>query len=553
MTGWRDTLSRQQLDVVNWVEHGTGSLNLVARAGCGKTHTAVRGIVRSIIERTQDEVVLMAFNKSAGAEFKERLAVLAEEMGNLDFLNFKRLQAGTVHSLGCRAVRKWADDDLEIDGKKVANICDRFHEEKKAAWVAQDPMFNNPMLFPGSVYSRYTGTLCRLVSLAKQSAFGVLVNVRDDDAWRAIVDHHGLDEELGEEHEGCIPAIIQAAQRILLESFETDHKVIDFDDMILAPLVHKLKIWPKDWVIIDEAQDTNAARRCLAFAMLKPRTGRLIAIGDDRQAIYGFTGADSDSLDIIRRELHSAVLPLTVTYRCPKSVVMEANRLVPDLVAHESAPAGAIGAIRPTYDVVENGEVVDTLPWYVGEIAVGGEDAILCRNTAPLVETAYNMLAKGIGCRIEGREIGEGLIALAQRWKTPKTLSQLCTKLEEYRDREVKKWMGKDRPDRAQGVEDKCNALITIARALQSDGKNGIDDLVDWIRELFGDSEDRKDVVTLSTIHKAKGREWDRVFFLYRNTTLPSPYATKDWQMLQEANLEYVAITRAKRELIYVD
>jgi superfamily I DNA/RNA helicase len=55
----------------------------------------------------------------------------------------------------------------------------------------------------------------------------------------------------------------------------------------------------------------------------------------------------------------------------------------------------------------------------------------------------------------------------------------------------------------------------------------------------------------LSTIHKAKGLENDRIFFLCPEL-IPSKYATQPWQYEQEANLKYVAITRAKQELIYV-
>ena len=69
---------------------------------------------------------------------------------------------------------------------------------------------------------------------------------------------------------------------------------------------------------------------------------------------------------------------------------------------------------------------------------------------------------------------------------------------------------------------------------------------------MFGDTKDgeKARVLTLSTIHKSKGREWDRVFILGRTRYLPSPWARKEWQQLQEKNLEYVALTRAKDTLV---
>jgi superfamily I DNA/RNA helicase len=466
----------------------------------------------------------MAYNKAAAEEFKARLAAIAEETGDARFVNFKHVEAGTVHSFGFRIVRKWSPT-VKVDDGKCGAICD----ELAQGWY-------------GSTFDREKSAILKLVSLGKQSAIGFLTGIEDRGAWYALVEHHAINELT----DGTtIDEVVDAAIAVLRRSFELDRDVVDFDDMVIAPLIHKMRIWPKAWVLVDEAQDTNAARRCLALALLKPQTGRLIAVGDDRQAIYGFTGADSDALDLIATELSSSTLPLTVTYRCPKTVVTEANRLVPDLVAHETAPDGIVRGL-PRH----NG----TATWFNTE-RPNATDVVLCRNTKPLIETAYGMLAAGIGCRVEGREIGNGLIKLATRWKRITTLGALDGKLEDYRAREVAKWQAKGREDRAQGVEDAVESLFAISRALIAEGKTTIAEMVTWIRTLFGDTApgERPRVVTLSTIHKAKGREWPTVYLLARNETLPSRWARKPWQLRQEENLEYVAITRAQRELVFVD
>lgn len=527
-TDWTANLSEQQRAVVNWVRNERGSLNLVARAGCGKTHTLIRGAVRAIVEGNLGEVALMAYNKAAAEEFKERLSKLSTETGNPNFIEWRRVQAGTVHSFGFSAVRRWSPN-VTIDDKKMKTLVQRLGRDL-------------------GTFTREEPAILKLVSLAKQSAIGFLSAVDDRRTWYDLVEHHGVDDLLDEAEPDELVEMSIAALRA---SVRLDREVIDFDDMVYAPLVHKLRFWPKDWVLIDEAQDTNAARRCLALAMLKPVTGRLIAVGDDRQAIYGFTGADSDALDLIARKLGSATLPLTVTYRCPHAVVREANRLVPDLTAH---PAAIPGEVR---QVAEQRETVDGqtfAPWWHFEEPTPA-DAILCRNVKPLVLTAYGLLADGIGCRVEGREIGEGLVRLATRWKKVRTLTQLLDKLEDYRAREVAKHQARDREDRAQAVDDQVNALKTIAAALLRQDKDQVEDLVAWVRDLFNDSNPnaRPNVLTLSTIHKAKGREWARVYLLHRQKTLPSPWARKPWQLRQEENLEYVAITRAQRELVYVD
>jgi superfamily I DNA/RNA helicase len=75
-----------------------------------------------------------------------------------------------------------------------------------------------------------------------------------------------------------------------------------------------------------------------------------------------------------------------------------------------------------------------------------------------------------------------------------------------------------------------------------------VEDVTKFIDELFDDNV--TGILTLSTIHKAKGREWEQVYWLNRATTCPSPWARQDWQKEQEKNLCYVAATRAKHELI---
>jgi superfamily I DNA/RNA helicase len=66
-------------------------------------------------------------------------------------------------------------------------------------------------------------------------------------------------------------------------------------------------------------------------------------------------------------------------------------------------------------------------------------------------------------------------------------------------------------------------------------------------------ADDVAGVTTLCTYHRAKGREWFRVFLLEHARRCPSPWAKQDWQKHQESNLAYVAITRARTDLIFVN
>jgi len=72
-----------------------------------------------------------------------------------------------------------------------------------------------------------------------------------------------------------------------------------------------------------------------------------------------------------------------------------------------------------------------------------------------------------------------------------------------------------------------------------------------FINDLFDDNV--KGVLTLATYHRSKGREWPRVMLIEHATRCPTPYAKQEWQLRQEDNLAYVAITRAQRELLFVN
>ena len=138
-----------------------------------------------------------------------------------------------------------------------------------------------------------------------------------------------------------------AMSKVVLNKSNQNLEIIDYDDMVYLPLQRDLRMLQNDWVLIDEAQDTNPTRRALAKNMLKPG-GRLVAVGDPHQAIFGFTGADNDSLNIIEQEFQCARMPLTVTYRCPKAVVQHARNWVSHITAHDSAPEGEL--LRMDYD-----------------------------------------------------------------------------------------------------------------------------------------------------------------------------------------------------------
>lgn len=490
--------SPQQQAIFSFITSGQGNLIIEAVAGAGKTTTLIEAM-----KLMTGSVAFAAYNKKIADEIAERVAGQAG------------VRASTFHSFGFSAWRKVAPRIGAPNDKKVAQLCAKL-----------------------AVPEQMVAPVCKLVSLAKQHAIGFLSPMADDTVWFNIVAHHDLEDELPEptlDASYTVEDLVAMARRALEASVAANMTEIDFDDMLYAPLVGNARMTQYDWVLIDEAQDTNPARRALAKKMLRPG-GRLIAVGDPHQAIYGFTGADADSLDLIAREFHAERLPLSVSFRCAQSVVAKARQFVSHIEPALDAPQGA-------YNVIEE-------PAFHKLTPVAGE-AILCRNTKPLITLAYGLLRRRITCYVEGRDIGRGLLALVNRWKI-RSVDALADKLEDYCITQTQKMMAKGEEMQAQSLSDRIEALLFIINEILPPG-TPVSALVTEINNLFADSNGgpAKGVV-LSTIHKSKGREWSRVYWYGANKFQPSKFARQTWQQEQETNLMYVAATRAKLELIEV-
>jgi superfamily I DNA/RNA helicase len=165
---------------------------------------------------------------------------------------------------------------------------------------------------------------------------------------------------------------------------------------------------------------------------------------------------------------------------------------------------------------------------------------------------AFSFIRQGIPCRIEGKDIGTGLKNLCKKWRV-QTLVKLTERLNAYSMREQEKWEKKDEPMMMEQVSDKVNTLLALIARCQELNQHSVNDVNLLIDSMFSDSADvQQNILTLCSVHKSKGLEWDRVFLLDRPQFMPSKMARKDWQKVQENNLIYVAITRAINELVEI-
>ena len=502
-----------------------------AVAGSGKTTTLLELIQR--ILKHGHNVAYTMFNKATVKEMEEKV----KSRG----ITSKSLSISTAHTFGFNTVKAKFGFKVKINAHKCRDIY-RAHYKRKDDFLAEKTVLT---LID---HAKNIGVFVQWPTEGGQSRTRALDPTQI--LWD-IVNHHGIEND-----EADIGQCIDRALHVL-ELSNADTTQVDFGDMVYWPDLFSLKCEQFSYVLVDEAQDTNTMRRALFRSMLKPG-GSLIAVGDRHQAIYGFTGADHDSLDIFVKEFGARELPLDICYSCAPHIVKYAQQWVKEIRPRPSI-------IEP-HDANAEPRKIERLPYKSllasldGKLAPGHEaltlgpgDAFLCRNNAPLVRTCFALLRRSIGCRIEGRDIGLQLVKIVESLDA-QTLSELQQRLDAYHDHEIAKAQRKEDTYLMEIIHDKCEAIsLFIDIAVKHDETP--DDVVDRIRDIFTDASNPhtpKDLVVLSSVHKAKGREWPRVFLLGRDQYMPSRYAIQEWQLTQEKNLIYVAVTRAMEELIEV-
>jgi DNA helicase-2/ATP-dependent DNA helicase PcrA len=305
-----------------------------------------------------------------------------------------------------------------------------------------------------------------------------------------------------------------------------------------SSLPHRSQPFPQyDFVFVDEAQDTDVLQRAIIQASLRSG-GRLCAVGDPGQAIYGFRGAGTDSMTLLKAAFNAAELPLHVSFRCSRAVVSTAQEVYPRIEAAPLAAQGAVMVVETDDGLLGDEELSEYRP--------SPSDVILCRMNAPLVKQAYKLIAAGMGCRMLGRSLGSQLASLMDKEAAadlPALLGSLAARLVGLRAMQLEEQGSKA----AETLEDQVECIKVVAGSLPAEQQT-VMGLKAALRHLF---DDKEGVVTLCSIHRAKGLEWSRVFVL-KDGTVTTSDRTPSWRLQEEHNLRYVAITRAQDTLVRV-
>ncbi len=503
--------SEKQTAVFSWFAAIT--LNVVAhlvvraRAGTGKTTTiveAVRRIPKGL------SILVCAFGKDIQLELEKRLAGSGAT-------------AKTLHAIGLSFVKSfWPDVRVNYSNERETALAERV-----CGAAAPDAIKKlvATLCTKGRLIAPFAKTLGDLTEIAYE------FECEPDEKWHDCScgfprwNHEGDHEYAGFDLDYVETKALAAME---LAAAEKPVKTgIDGADMLYLPVRNGWLRKKFDVVIVDEAQDMNACQLEIALGVAK---SNIVVVGDDRQAIYRFAGADSGSLDRMKDALKATELPLNVTYRCGKNIVALAQRYVPDFVAAESNHDGS----------------VEYLPQDKLIAAAQPGDYILSRVNAPLVSVAMSLLRNGKRTKIAGRSIGEGLVNLVRKLKG-QSIPDLLRKISAWETKEInrieQRYRGKLDSSacvaRIEGVRDQAEMLASL-----TDGAPNVAEVEARIVELFTDNGlGEAGLVTCSSVHRAKGKEANRVFVLQNTLRQDTP---------EECNIIYVAYTRAKQTLVLV-
>jgi superfamily I DNA/RNA helicase len=460
-----------------------------AYAGAGKTTTIIEAV--KLLPKDKS-IMFLAFNKHIQEELKTKLP--------------EYVRCYTTYGLGTSAIKRKYGDKIEFDEFKA----DKIILKKSKGWDLHDEFKNEEEI------GFYLENIKKLVNLCR-----LTLTVKPE-----FVQHISKRYDIPISK----PKDIKRALKVL-DEMTNDRSSFDYTDMIYLPAIdNSIWMFPQDYVFVDEVQDLNRCQIKIIEKVLKrdkasgKYTGRLICVGDFFQGIYGFNAADENSFEWFEKFPNTKTLPLSVSFRCSKNVIKKAQEIVPDIKALPDAPDG----------VVRDGDVLKE--------AQSG-DFVLCRTTMPLVKLFFEFLTQHRKAIIMGSDIGLHLIELIGKINNiQKLITFWETELNNYKkDLKADGVLNPNEHSGYSALEDKVRTLLFLARISDS-----IPDLKFKIKTIFTDEIQG---IVLSTVHKIKGLEADRVFII-RPDLLPMQN-TKSWQYIQEKNLEYVAYTRAKLDLIF--
>lgn len=516
-----------------------GPVAILAGAGTGKTRTITRRIAYGVRTGVYDphQVLALTFTRKAAGELRGRL----RDLGVPD------VQARTFHSAASKQLNHFWPQLVGGPPPKVVG--------GKGALLAQaaDRMRLRRRLDPG---------LVREVSAEIE--------------WRKTSELAIADYARAAGERGRLPAGIGAEELVdLMQAYEDlkdERRVIDFEDILLATVgMLELEPWVTQSVrtqyrffVVDEYQDVSPLQQRLLDLWLGDRRN-LCVVGDPAQTIFSFAGATSRLLTGFQSRYPDArVLELTGSYRSSAQIIEAANEIARRLPrAIELRPVEGTPMREPKPEILEFADEAEEARAVAERIAEdlrggGAPDgaAVLARLNAQLEAVADALERHGLPWAIASERswfdepsVRQALAAIRAQCMvdgTSRPLFQFVSDVVADAG-----WM-RERPSDPGPMQERWYALERLLRF--ADAQPAGATLAGFSAELAERERLRFEpphtAVVLSTIHAAKGLEWDSVHLIgCTEGLLPFFRAETEEEVHEERRLFYVAITRARRRL----
>ncbi|RYX83937.1 ATP-dependent helicase [bacterium] len=505
-----------------WLEIETGKTHMTfdALAGTGKSFSICHGGRVALRKYPNLRVGYCAYNRSIADELRSKIPAGAE--------------ADTFHSYGKRAIADHLGRQPDVQDGKTGILLKQLllPEEFDARKRVPKPLLKAVSGIVSMCKSYLLdGTPSEIDFIVKRHEIELAPNRAKAEKGVSISPQQiAADAAFKARVYELVPKVLERSKEMI--------STIDYDDMLWLPIVLDLPTIPVFHLLfVDESQDLNRARQELAFRMCH-RKGRIVCVGDRNQAIYGFTGADAQSMATMAERMKATErgfkgMPLTVSFRCPKAAAVEAQKIVPTFEVLPDAIEGSVEHIS------EKDAPTHMQPGHM----------VLCRCNAPLVKMAHQLLRAKKKALLKGKDLSKPIKELMD------TLGENDVKamgdaLKSYRAIEVDRLNDANKsPQVIAAFEDKCETLEVLMEGCSNRAQ--VESKIDQIFE----KQDPEGAVILMTAHGSKGLEAD-VVWLLKPGLMPHPSVLKSGdedQLQQEMNLRYVALTRTKNRLIFID
>lgn len=538
---WLRTFSKtkshtsEQKEIFEYIKSNSGHLIIDAVAGSGKTTT----IIECINYIPNDKLILFcAFNKK-----------IRDEISNRTNDTGKDLIVKNLHQLGFELIKQ-NRVTCTVNNKKYRNLFRKLKEGvlKKLLSEYEEVSNSNPFgyytLSDKDTYFEFENLILNITEKVRST---FLEN--DSIVFKELLLHYNLvnfksfSEPVTEK---LYTILFEISNNIIEEGNRIyfTEGIIDYTDMLYIPGKFKYESKFKfDYLFIDECQDLSKSQLEIAFKYKKSE-GTVIAVGDPKQSIYGFTGADVESFYRIseRLEGHSK-LKLSYCFRCPDKVIELAKKYRSDIRSYK-LQKGCIKRIKSS-------EITKF---------ISSNDLVLSRTHDSLAKILITLISSGKNIKIDKEALSNILAGINRIFKKEEIETidifredpLFFKKIEERRLYIINKSI---RNGDEADVADEIDYVKKMIELLQNLGvKNPKIKTLKELIELFVNRvNNHPNAIELSTIHSAKGLERDNIFILDYNKLPAFRSNHSDWEREQEKNLTYVALTRAKKNLYLVE